>query len=298
VTVVAHDWGSFVAFLFVTAHPSSVEAFVALDVGMVTPLKLGPFTALVIVGYQTWLALVFVLSQLFAGGGAPLSWLHRLANVAANVAMLLYPWQAVGPCPREWAQPRPASDARAWMCYPYLQVLLQIGRSLRLTGRPPPPPAFPPDLGVPVCYLFGAEKRALFHTVDFLEALDDCTAGRRIFAPLAEKPGHDKPNARAPGEKGEASGRAKAGNARAAAKRAMTAAARADVGSAAAPPVAAAAPVTAAATLVHLGSACRWRRVADAGHWLHCQRPEYVEQELREFMAAVAEAKAKATAAA
>jgi len=65
--MVARDWGAYVAFLFLTAHPDCVESFVCLDVGMVTPTALGVAPALVVACYQAWLAAVFVLSQVFAG---------------------------------------------------------------------------------------------------------------------------------------------------------------------------------------------------------------------------------------
>lgn len=164
VTLVAHDWGAFTAYLFAAAHPELLNAMVTLDVGHVSFLRLSPWYALVICGYQLWLVSCFIVSQL-------------LSSILGDIMMGLYPWSFVGPCPYETVVPRHYREIHSWMCYPYFQ--LWVGSVLRFfLGRGlPPQPAFPPDLGVPLLYLYGPRKRCLFHTDDFLKRLD-CTRQR------------------------------------------------------------------------------------------------------------------------
>lgn len=177
VTLVAHDWGAFVAYLFAAAHPELLSAMVTLDVGHMSLRQLSPWDALVICGYQLWLVCVFVVSQL-------------LSSVLGDVMLGLYPWSWVGPCPYETNVPRNPREIHSWMCYPYFQMW--VGSSLRfLLGRGlPPVPAFPPAVGVPLLYLYGPKKRCLFHTPDFLKRLEDAAqlggvAGASRWADMA-----------------------------------------------------------------------------------------------------------------
>ena len=93
VTLVVHDWGAFVCYRFVAMHPEMVEAVVALDVAFGadhTPLAdalAAPLDTarnlLLIAGYQGWLILAFVVSQLLSG-------------LLADVMVGFYPWKWVG----------------------------------------------------------------------------------------------------------------------------------------------------------------------------------------------------------
>ena len=62
------------------------------------------------------------------------------------------------------------------MCYPYFR-LLNGAATLSL-----PRPAFPPDRGVPLLYLFGGHKRCLFHTSDFLARIEEASRHSAVVA--------------------------------------------------------------------------------------------------------------------
>lgn len=159
VTLVAHDWGAFVAYLFVASHPDLVNAVVTLDVGHITPWKLSPWHAIVISAYQFWLVCAFIVSQL-------------VSSIIGDIMVGLFPWFLIGPCPYETKVPRKAREIHSWMCYPYFQIWLGTPLRFLLGKGLPPPLAFPPDIGVPLLYLYGPKKRCLFHTCDFLKRLE------------------------------------------------------------------------------------------------------------------------------
>lgn len=157
VTFVGHDWGAFVALLMVDRYPELFNGMVCLDVGMFSPLECTPLQVAVIATYQTWLALAFLISQLFKGLGG---------QSIGDLMCAFFPWKWVGPTPYEYKIPRNIREIHCWMCYPYFRL---IGAGL--LGKLPTP-AFPPDKGVPLLYVFGQKKRVFFHTSSFLKNID------------------------------------------------------------------------------------------------------------------------------
>ncbi|KAK3281856.1 hypothetical protein CYMTET_10377 [Cymbomonas tetramitiformis] len=151
VTLVAHDWGAFVAILYANKYPDAIKNLITLDVGLGAPI------GLVTVTYQLWLAIAFIFSQLWLG-------------TIGDLMMLLFPWKLIGPCPYETKIPKRLSGRPgSYMCYPYFQLWKMV-----LFGKAPtniPMPA------MPYLYVFGKNKRSTFHGTGFLEKLSqrsDC----------------------------------------------------------------------------------------------------------------------------
>lgn len=46
----------------------------------------------------------------------------------------------------------------------------------------PPKASFPPNKGIPLLFVFGAKKRAFFHTSDFLSKIDKAAAGEPFIS--------------------------------------------------------------------------------------------------------------------
>jgi len=123
--------------------------------------------------------------------------------------------------------------------------------------------------------MFGAVKRAIFHTDDFLERID---AGRSVGTG-GEHSGSGGSGGGGGGGDGVAllQGAATAGTEATEATKAT----KATKASTMAVTKAASKAATRAA------AASRWVRIEGAGHWLHTQRPVAVEREMRAFLAAV-----------
>ena len=121
--------------------------------------------------------------------------------------------------------PRRTREIHAWMAFPYLQLWSE--KLLSFGARPRT--ADPTAQGAPLLFLYGAKKRAMFHTPAFLRRLDALAAAGAVGA-----------------AKGMGRGAAAA------------------------------------------VAASRWRRVEGAGHWMHTQKPDQVEAEMRDFFAATA----------
>ena len=85
--LVGHDWGSVIVQKYLNKYPKCVRKVVLEDVGMVYPRD-APLTTLLIMGYQLYLAFLFVLSRI-VGNNAPTAWFRIL--------LVLYPWLLIGP---------------------------------------------------------------------------------------------------------------------------------------------------------------------------------------------------------
>jgi pimeloyl-ACP methyl ester carboxylesterase len=152
VTLVTHDWGAYLGYLFEQAHPDRVERMVALDIGG----HLAPGSArerMVIAGYQ-W---VLILFWLIGGVNAPLGdWLTQ--------------WFAA----RLQVPPRQAGTAKSRFNYPYFYLwrgmLLPRYRGQLLTRYRP---------RCPVLFIWGERKPVMFHSDRWLEIVAQ-SGGRGI----------------------------------------------------------------------------------------------------------------------
>jgi pimeloyl-ACP methyl ester carboxylesterase len=136
VTLIAHDWGAYWAFLMHHRHPALVSRLVGLDVAPSVKPKL--YELPLIAGYQLWLSAAFV------SGGPVGAWMTR------GVAALL-------------DAPQRGKAIDASLNYPYFYTWrdIVVGRRSRLLR------GYRPE--VPVLYVFGARKPVRFHSERWLE---------------------------------------------------------------------------------------------------------------------------------
>jgi pimeloyl-ACP methyl ester carboxylesterase len=113
VTLVAHDWGAAAAVWLATKHPTLINSLVLLDVGIMTPAKMSIKQVLVVLAYQWWLTLAFIVSQF-------------LSTTIGDVLIGVFPWKLIGPTPYETKLPRRQREIHSWMCYPYYHTWSRI----------------------------------------------------------------------------------------------------------------------------------------------------------------------------
>uniref|UniRef100_A0A6S8CRA2 AB hydrolase-1 domain-containing protein n=1 Tax=Aureoumbra lagunensis TaxID=44058 RepID=A0A6S8CRA2_9STRA len=165
--LLAHDWGSAIAFMYLQKKPKNIEKFITLDIGLYTPKSLTWKELVVDIGYKGTLALAF----LWRAFGLP---------TIGILCFALFPWKFLGPCPHEPSVPpsvaqffkRPNLD----MCYPYFQLFKGI---LTSTLKLPTPSSFP----LPPClFIYGKRKRIFFHSAAFLRSLQAANNGSKVIA--------------------------------------------------------------------------------------------------------------------
>mmetsp|Transcript_34387 Transcript_34387/g.97409 ORF Transcript_34387/g.97409 Transcript_34387/m.97409 type:complete len:315 (-) Transcript_34387:317-1261(-) len=160
-TLVVHDWGAFIGLQYLLREASlkCVDRLVLMDVGPKPKGSLGNWVA--IITYQTYLSTAFLVSRL-------------TLNIFGDIMMALFPWKLIGPCPYETVMPpRTSGPAGSRMAYPYFwtQMALLFAPS---TLRSPKPAGSHPTgpLSLPTTFVYGKNKRATFHTEDFLQKLE------------------------------------------------------------------------------------------------------------------------------
>lgn len=119
VNLIIHDWGSFIGLLYENKYPETVKRLVTIDIGIVNFPKLSQVFYLVF--YQWAFAWCYFFSQV----------LGKSVGNALFYAflMLLYICPFLGPAPYD-KPPRPLSELRVDMCYPYYRFWVNY-----LTGR-------------------------------------------------------------------------------------------------------------------------------------------------------------------
>ncbi len=145
VTLVTHDWGAYLGYLFEQAYPQKVERIIALDIGgHVAPGSLKE--RLMIVGYQWMLILLWLLGGINAALGNFLTqWFASRLRV-----------------PR-----RQASVARSRFNYLYFYLWRGLllpwwGQQLLRRYRPQ----------CPVLFIYGRKKPVMFHSQRWLEIVE------------------------------------------------------------------------------------------------------------------------------
>eukprot|EP00634_Sargassococcus_sp_CCMP2135_P011685 CAMPEP_0198657822 /NCGR_PEP_ID=MMETSP1467-20131203/20156_1 /TAXON_ID=1462469 /ORGANISM="unid. sp., Strain CCMP2135" /LENGTH=290 /DNA_ID=CAMNT_0044394049 /DNA_START=15 /DNA_END=887 /DNA_ORIENTATION=- len=158
VVLVCHDWGSYFGLDYCQKFP--VSKFVSLDVGVYSPFEHGLKAVFLDVLYKGCLACGFALRAL------------GLPSVGA-LLVGLFPWRTLGPCPFETAVPPRAKEFftpqgfDVATCYPYFRLFTKI-LSSPFSGDNWP--AYP--RGIPTLFLYGKNKRVMFHSAAFLRTID------------------------------------------------------------------------------------------------------------------------------
>lgn len=164
IVLVVHDWGSYVGMIYAQRYSDSVEKLVTLDVGMYGPKDMTLKSNLIDLAYKSTLATAFVFRAIGL-------------SVFGHLTCALFPWSLVGPCPHETKVPPRVSQ---WfkkpdlaMCYPYFHLFKGIAtKSISM-------PKFPT---MPVLFLYGKNKRIMFHSDKFLNKLNQATDGSTSVA--------------------------------------------------------------------------------------------------------------------
>mmetsp|Transcript_34176 Transcript_34176/g.41323 ORF Transcript_34176/g.41323 Transcript_34176/m.41323 type:complete len:336 (-) Transcript_34176:209-1216(-) len=153
VTLVMHDWGAYLGYLYQCKYPARVDKIVAMDVGCGFPeLTLKNF--LYNISYQVPLAAIYASSQLFGDTVG-----DRLLFNMFWVWIKGHPY--LGPCPYDYI-PRGLETCKGNMGYPYFRLYLSV-----LTGTA----AYPRYPKCPTLFLHGCNKNAYFHSQKFLDYL-------------------------------------------------------------------------------------------------------------------------------
>ena len=152
-TLVGHDWGSFLSFLVESQRPDLIESLVALDVG--STLKITSIRqALFIVSYQWWLVLAYGVGHVSDKAGTAMThWICRQIRT-------------------------PQPEASRWQMnylYAWFWRLLLTGRrpQIRTTS--------------PLMFIYGKKKPVMFHTQDWLDRVNQDKKNKTV---CLENAGH------------------------------------------------------------------------------------------------------------
>mmetsp|Transcript_34319 Transcript_34319/g.44279 ORF Transcript_34319/g.44279 Transcript_34319/m.44279 type:complete len:254 (-) Transcript_34319:41-802(-) len=113
VYVVSHDWGAALTYMLIEKYPTLIKALVACDVGVSHPNELTLKMVAILITYQLYLGIAFIMSQL-------------CSQLIADLMVYFFPWKFIGPAPYETKMPRHPREMHSWMCYPYFYMT--IGR--------------------------------------------------------------------------------------------------------------------------------------------------------------------------
>ena len=167
--LLTHDWGALYGFYVVQSLKkngrNNVERLVAIDIGASEnddaslPVYIPGITQATMysVPYQIFLGTVF-----FIGSGISKSLAEFIATNGWPLMPLITPMKPTFDWNKEAV--RPQNEVKWWFGYTYFY--LWIGR-LGL-GPSVPPPLFP---AIPTLFIYGSQKRTMFHSDSFVERL-------------------------------------------------------------------------------------------------------------------------------
>eukprot|EP01033_Poteriospumella_lacustris_P012987 gene12987-9291_t len=153
--LVGHDWGSYVAHKYQNKFPEKVKKLVLVDVGMIKLHTASLEQMLFIAMYQSWFAISFLVSQLISRYVGHLMLLLFGLPFFAPLFKGLWEGTEVGDRMRR-------DDKVVLRCYPYFQLW-----KLLLTNTI----VYPHFPTCPLLYLYGTEKRFMFHDEEFLRTI-------------------------------------------------------------------------------------------------------------------------------
>lgn len=158
VYLMAHDWGAYFALIYVQKYPNKIKKVILLDIGAAAIGDLPLWDLCIIVIYQVWFAVSYILSQTLG---------HFIAMLV--FFSFYFPWfRPIWPLIDE--RPSiPKEDMAVEKCYPYYYFWRNL-----LTLRTDMLPVTP---SVPTLFMYGTKKNCSFHSAAFLRQLDqrdDC----------------------------------------------------------------------------------------------------------------------------
>jgi cis-3-alkyl-4-acyloxetan-2-one decarboxylase len=151
VVLMLHDWGCVFGYEFYMRHPELVQRIVGVDIGDAGSAEyLGSLSIkakLMIVSYQSWLAIAWAL------GGRAGDWMTRFMARALR-------------------SPSPPAHIGVGMCYPYyIRWTGRHGSYQRLAQFAP---------SCPMLFLYGRKKPFMFHSTQWVKALNARPGSRAI----------------------------------------------------------------------------------------------------------------------
>jgi pimeloyl-ACP methyl ester carboxylesterase len=150
VTLIAHDWGAYWAYLLHNRHPDRIARLAGLD--LAPHYRPTGRAALGIVAYQSWLLTAFAV-------GGPVG--DRMTRALAKLVHA----------------PQQGEALNAWMNYPYRNVWADLisGRARRnLAGYWP---------RVPLLFVYGQDKAFQFHSQNWLDHVERQAGGKVVALP-------------------------------------------------------------------------------------------------------------------
>jgi len=169
VFLLGHDWGSFPVLRVAHDYPTAITAVVSEDIGIVAPIySLRLKSILVILGYQWLFVTIFIVTRLLPVG---------MGNWFCQTALWLYPWRLIGPV----ALPTTSASAFGrppWtLHYPYqMHPYFHLYKNIITKGQVNPVRF----TKVPLLYIYGRQKRVMFHTPKYLQRLEQAHNCRHI----------------------------------------------------------------------------------------------------------------------
>jgi len=155
--LLGHDFGSFPVLKIAHEYPNAITAAVSEDIGIVAPIvSLGLKTILVATAYHFLFITIFVVTRVLPTAAG---------NWFCQTAVNLYPWNWIGPLRKMpvWKVHSPFQMHPYYNLYKSMLIQRQIN-PLRFTK-------------VPLLYIYGKQKRIMFHSEPYLRRLEthpDC----------------------------------------------------------------------------------------------------------------------------
>jgi len=155
--LLGHDWGSFPVLKIANEHPTAITAAVSEDIGLVSPIvKLGLLSMVILLAYQMLFVVIFFVSRLLPDG---------VSGWFSQTALNLYPWKWIGPT----NEPLTFTIHSPYQMHPYFNLYFGM-----LKKRQIEPVGF---TKAPLLYIYGKEKRIMFHSKQYMQKLQgrpDC----------------------------------------------------------------------------------------------------------------------------
>lgn len=169
VVIIGHDWGAILSLLYENKYPQNVEKVVLLDVGILKPPEVPIVQLLLILLYQFWFAIAYILASTLN---------HTLGDIHFKLYYLPF-LKFLSPCPNDTLT-IPMKDFSVSRCYPYYHYWKGKFTGTGVEPRFPSCPLlflvrlllYSSYLYLTRCIQYGTEKRCNFHGKSFIYRID------------------------------------------------------------------------------------------------------------------------------
>eukprot|EP01031_Cornospumella_fuschlensis_P025612 gene25612-30932_t len=161
VYLMAHDWGAYLALIYLQKHPKAASKLILLDIGVADIFTIRLKDIFFMAPYQLWFVMSYVVSQILG---------HFIGTIVFWTFFLPI-FMPIWPSVKE----KPAfivEEIIVEKCYPYYYFWKNL-----VTNREDMKLKFPP---CPTLFLYGTQKRCNFHALKFLDKLDHTDGCRHL----------------------------------------------------------------------------------------------------------------------